>query len=106
VLGEVVTGKAAAEMLRQLRQTPEAIRPRTPFLHHHLLQAYAEAGDFNSLLEHMKAYWGEMLRRGADTFWEVFDPEDEMLSPYNDARLNSACHAWSCAPTYFLRRYF
>jgi arylsulfatase A-like enzyme len=41
---------------------------------------------------------------GADTFWEVYVPGDDFLSPYNSHLMNSYCHAWSCTPTYFLRR--
>jgi alpha-L-rhamnosidase len=26
------------------------------------------------------------------------------VSPYNSHLMNSYCHAWSCTPTYFLRR--
>lgn len=44
-----------------------------------------------------------MLRVGADTFWEAFDPKDARASPYGDVRNNSFCHAWSCTPTYLLR---
>ena len=44
-----------------------------------------------------------MVELGADTFWEVFVPEDERASPYRTPLLNSYCHAWSCAPAYFLR---
>jgi len=44
-----------------------------------------------------------MVRAGADTFWEVYLPDDPTYSPYGDLRLNSACHAWSCTPTAFIR---
>ena len=48
-------------------------------------------------------YWGGMLDRGADTFWEVWDPNDERLSPYGSHLVNSYCHAWSCTPAWFIR---
>jgi alpha-L-rhamnosidase len=53
----------------------------------------------------LRGYWGGMLRRGATTFWEVFDPADERLSPYGSHLMNSYCHAWSCTPAYFVRRH-
>lgn len=46
-----------------------------------------------------------MIHKGADTFWEVYDPQNEYLSPYNFFPINSYCHAWSCTPTYFIRKY-
>jgi len=52
--------------------------------------------------QHQKAYdiirtrWGEMVSRGATTFWEVF--EEVTRSDQG----GSLCHAWSSAPTYHL----
>lgn len=50
-------------------------------------------------------YWGEMVNKGADTFWEVFDPNNDYLSPYGYYPINSYCHAWSCTPVYFINKY-
>ena len=51
-------------------------------------------------------YWGGMIRLGADTFWEVFDPSGTApVVLYGDIYLVSACHAWSCTPCFFLRRW-
>ncbi len=44
-----------------------------------------------------------MVRKGADTFWEVYVSGDARLSPYQSHLMNSYCHAWSCTPTYLLR---
>jgi hypothetical protein len=46
-----------------------------------------------------------MIKKGADTFWEVYDPADEFKSPYGFFPVNSYCHAWSCTPVYFIRKY-
>ena len=27
------------------------------------------------------------------------------FSPYRDRMVNSMCHAWSCTPSYFIRKY-
>lgn len=52
----------------------------------------------------LHSYWGGMLQKGADTFWEVHIPGDEQASPYKSHLMNSYCHAWSCTPAYLLRR--
>ncbi len=105
ILADVVSASEAKEILGRLEQTPEAIRPVTPYLHHHLLSAYEHAGEKDKLDCHLRAYWGEMLRKGMNVFPEVFVPENERLTPYGtDPRINSACHGWSCAPAYFLRK--
>ena len=55
--------------------------------------------------ELMRAYWGGMLKAGADTFWEAYSPDNPRVAPYNDFHVNSFCHAWSCTPSYLLRTY-
>lgn len=47
-----------------------------------------------------------MVGAGADTFWELYNPDNPEESPYGGTIVNSYCHAWSCAPAYFLRKYF
>ena len=59
-----------------------------------------------SAMDYMKYYWGGMIRHGADTFWELYNPENPAESPYGSNIVNSYCHAWSCTPTYLLREYF
>ena len=51
----------------------------------------------------MESCWGGMLDQGADTFWELYNPENPTESPYGSDMVNSYCHAWSCTPTYILR---
>ena len=46
-----------------------------------------------------------MVKKGADTFWEVYDPNNDKLSPYGFYPMNSYCHAWSCTPVYFINKY-
>ena len=50
-------------------------------------------------------YWGGMIAKGADTFWEAYDPTNDFISPYDFYPINSYCHAWSCTPVYFIRKY-
>ena len=54
----------------------------------------------------MRQYWGGMIKNGADTLWELYNPENPDESPYGGTIVNSYCHAWSCGPAYFLRKYF
>ena len=46
-----------------------------------------------------------MVRMGADTFFEAYSKGDPAFSPYGDSKVNSMCHAWSCTPTYFIRKF-
>lgn len=55
--------------------------------------------------EKLITFWGGMADKGADTFWEAYDPTNDFISPYNFYPINSYCHAWSCTPVYFIRKY-
>jgi hypothetical protein len=69
-----------------------------------VVEALLEAGLREEASALLHAYWGGMIRKGADTFWEVYLPDDDFASPYKSHLVNSYCHAWSCTPTYFLRK--
>ncbi|KAK7222569.1 hypothetical protein V2G26_010572 [Clonostachys chloroleuca] len=93
---------ARTALLNTLKH-PDAVKPLTPYLWHHVCDALATVGCIDECLETMTGYWGKMVDAGADTFWEAFNPDDCRDSPYGDVRNNSFCHAWSCTPTYLLR---
>ena len=102
----VLAGVADAEVLTRVEQHPRAVRMKTPYMFHHFIQALIDCGEKQKAYEKMTAYWGGMLNKGADTFWELYDPEDTNASPYGGKIIHSYCHAWSCTPAYFLRKYF
>ncbi|KAJ9138190.1 Alpha-L-rhamnosidase [Pleurostoma richardsiae] len=103
VLAEAFPADLARQALLNTLSHPEAVKPLTPYLWHHVCDALATVGCFEKCVELITEYWGGMVRAGADTFWECYNPDDPRASPYGDVRNNSFCHAWSCTPTYFLR---
>ena len=103
VLGGIAQGERAKRCMQNAMEDKSAIRPVSPYAHHYLVEALHGAGLHREADEHMNAYWGRMVELGADTFWEVFVPEDHRSSPYGTPLLNSYCHAWSCTPVCFLR---
>jgi hypothetical protein len=105
VLSKTVFGTEAAKVMASLGKTKQVLKPVSPYLYHYLVEAYCTTGMYNNARFLLSDYWGGMIRKGADTFWEVYDPTNDFLSPYNSAIINSYCHAWSCTPVYFLRKY-
>jgi len=93
-------GRAALEAIAGAR---EAVPPVTPYLYHYVADAMLTCGMKAEALELIETYWGGMVKAGADTFWEVYNPSNPSLSPYNSLLVNSYCHAWSCTPAWFLR---
>jgi len=104
ILAGVLSLGEGRRALDELIRRPDAVRPVSPYLQHFLLEAYEICRQPEKVQALIRSYWGGMVKYGADTFWEVFDPENPFVSPYGEVRSNSACHAWSCTPSYFLRR--
>ncbi|MBB6252963.1 glycoside hydrolase [Nitrospirillum iridis] len=102
-IGGVLPAKDCATALKTALARADAVKPVTPYLYHYMAEALLDSGlekDAKALVE---GYWGGMVKAGADTFWEVYDPAQPLSSPYGDIHINSYCHAWSCTPTYFYR---
>lgn len=62
--------------------------------------ALFEARHPQAALALVRRYWGSMLERGATTFWESFDPDEDRateLDLYGRRYGVSRCHAWSGA---------
>lgn len=106
ILGGVVSGEEGKEILTAVLNSKESVKPFTPYMHHYVVEAMVKLGMMEEAKAYIKNYWGGMIALGADTFYEAYVPEDPDFSPYGDRMINSMCHAWSCTPTYFIRKYF
>jgi len=106
VLAGVLDQEANASLLRRLAEVDPPVNMHTPYMYHHYIDALLLAGMKEEAMEAMRAYWGDMVKKGADTFFEAFNPANDHESPYGDSVVNSYCHAWSCTPTYLLRMRF
>lgn len=105
VIGGVLNAKEGRRALETILAREDAVRPNSPYAMHYLLEAMLRCGMGEEARQTMIDYWGGMVRKGADTFWEVYNPQDDFHSPYSFYPLNSYCHAWSCTPTYFIFKY-
>lgn len=106
VLAGVLDREANIRLLERSIAEDPPVPMVTPYMFHYFIDALMENGLTNLALTYMKAYWGGMIRSGADTFWELYDPVDPYASPYGSRLVNSFCHAWSGTPAYFIRKYF
>lgn len=106
ILGGAVDETEGKWLLRRIEKEEGAVGMVTPYLYHHYVQALLTCGEREKALQVIREYWGGMVKLGADTFWELYNPENPDESPYGGTIVNSYCHAWSCAPAYFLRKYF
>ena len=106
ILAGVVTPDEGGKILdKVISENPEKGMV-SPYMNHHFAEALLICGKKDEALRFMKYYWGGMIMHGADTFWELYNPENPSESPYGSSIVNSYCHAWSCTPAYLLRKYF
>ncbi|MDY3919463.1 MAG: cellobiose phosphorylase [Candidatus Limivivens sp.] len=103
VMADIVSGEDGAALLKRVSELNPPYGMVTPYMYHHYVEALIKCGEKEKALESMEGYWGGMLDQGADTFWELYNPENPTESPYGSDMVNSYCHAWSCTPTYILR---
>ncbi|OOQ60261.1 alpha-L-rhamnosidase-related protein [Mucilaginibacter pedocola] len=104
-LSGALSKKESQQALLNVAKQKDALYPGGPYLYHYYVQALISAGLNAEAKATVTNYWGGMVKKGADTFWEVYDPKNEYLSPYGFFPVNSYCHAWSCTPVYFIRKY-
>lgn len=105
ILSGTLTPKEGARAMTAVLSDPTACCPGSPYAYHYVIEALIACGMRDEAREQLLEYWGGMVGRGADTFWEVYDPMDDCKSPYGFYPVNSYCHAWSCTPVYFINTY-
>lgn len=105
VIAEIFDQEESRLLMERLLKEKPSIGLSTPYMHHHLVEALLLVGHRDKALAIIRQYWGGMIKYGADTFWEIFNPDDKEYSPYGSYLINSYCHAWSCTPTYLIRKY-
>lgn len=103
--------QAGALSLEQMRTVFEKLhgeaavrRPMAGFMEYWMLAAWFEAGLAREALAEMRSYWGQMLRNGATTTWELVDRR----VPGMDRIVvggRSHCHGWSAGPAHLLPAY-
>lgn len=105
VLSGVLNQKESVKALTTVMAMPDAVYPGCPYAYHYVVEALLKCGMQQEARKLVLDYWGSMVQQGADTFWEVYDPNNDAQSPYGFFPINSYCHAWSCTPVYFINKY-
>ncbi|MBQ5898495.1 MAG: glycoside hydrolase [Alistipes sp.] len=105
ILSETLSAKESVRALEYVLNDSTTCYPGSPYAYHYLIEAMLQCGMNDRARELLISYWGGMIEKGADTFWEVYDPNEDKKSPYGFFPVNSYCHAWSCTPVYFINKY-
>lgn len=81
----------------------------TPYMRFYELEALCALGEQSYVLKEIKDYWGGMLKLGATSFWEEYNPAKsgtEHYAMYGRKFGKSLCHAWGASPIYLLGKYY
>ena len=105
VLSGVLPEQENIALVNKIEKIPTEYTLRTPFAVHYYIEALYNCGLKEKAIYKIKDYWGKMLDCGYDCCPECFNEQNAFESPYNAPELNSACHAWSCTPAYWIHRY-
>jgi hypothetical protein len=106
-------GYLSPEQQQQVKQSvllnPEVPKITTPYMRFYELEALCAMGEQPYVLKEMKSYWGGMLKLGATSFWEEYDPTKQgaqHYAMYGRPFGKSLCHAWGASPIYLLGKYY
>jgi len=100
--------KTKTEAVKQnVLLNPHALKITTPYMRFYELEALCALGEQKHVLKEMRDYWGGMIKLGATTFWEKYNPErTNQTAMYGRPFGNSFCHAWGASPIYLLGKYY
>lgn len=108
ILYDFVDDARKNDLMTHVLNNDSVTQITTPYFKFFELCARCEMNDLVSAQQLIDSYWGGMLRAGATSIWEQYDPAAkgiEHYAMYGDAYGCSLCHAWGGGPIYLLGRY-
>lgn len=110
---DLMTHDEADFFLENYYKNNKLSRIRGPFFQHIVLEVLLGKARKREAIKLIRSYWGEMLSRGATTWWETFDESTDhctIPSTYQgntptylwEAPPVSLCHGWGSSPAYLL----
>ena len=109
VLYGISTEKQTESILKNVLKNENITKITTPYFEGYELDALLKLGEFGAVEEMLDSYWGGMIRLGATTVWEEYDPTmkgAEHYAMYGGKYEKSLCHAWGAGPIYLFGRYY
>lgn len=109
VLFNLVDNDKKQKILNNVLLNDNITQITTPYFKFFEQDALCELGQYDKVFDIIKNYWGSMIKQGATTVWEEYDPNvkgAEQYAMYGDIYGKSLCHAWGASPIYLLGKYF
>lgn len=108
ILFDYVDNEKKQKIKENVILNKDILKITTPYMKFYELAALCEIGEKQKAIEFVKDYWGGMLKLGATSIWETFDPEqkgNEHYAMYGRPFGKSLCHAWGANPVYLFGKY-
>jgi hypothetical protein len=109
ILFGIVDEKQTESIVANVIKNDKITKITTPYFEGYELDVLAKLGDFEFIENMLDSYWGGMIRLGATTIWEGYDPSQEGARHYQmywQRYDKSLCHAWGATPIYLFGRYY
>lgn len=108
LLYDLVQGDRKQLVIENALKNPALPAITTPYFKLYELLALCEAGEIEAAQDYIASYWGGMLKEGATSVWEAYDPAQTgaaHYAMYGSPFGKSLCHAWGSGPILLLCRY-
>ena len=96
VLFDIAPQEKQRTIINKILEAKDVIKITTPYFMFYFLSALLHIGKHTLVKDIIREKWGEMIGKGATTFWEDFAGIDAFHKG------GSLCHAWSACPTALL----
>lgn len=109
VLYNYFNEKQKQEVKYSVLENNNVMKITTPYMRFYELEALCAMGEQGDVTKQIKDYWGGMIREGATSFWEKYNPAEkgkQHLAMYGRPYGKSLCHAWGASPVYLLGKYY
>ncbi|MCK9410978.1 MAG: hypothetical protein M0Q53_01675 [Prolixibacteraceae bacterium] len=108
ILFDYVDAEKKQKIKKHVILNDSVLNITTPYMKFYELASLCEIGEKGKAIEFVKDYWGGMLKLGATSVWETYDPKqtgDAHYAMYGRPFGKSLCHAWGANPVYLFGKY-
>lgn len=109
IMFDIADEGKVASIVENVIKNDNITKITTPYFEGYELDVLARLGDFKFIEDMLDSYWGGMIRLGATTIWEGYDPTQSGARHYQmywQRYDKSLCHAWGSTPIYLFGRYY
>ncbi len=109
IMFDIASLKQTESIIKNVIKNESITKITTPYFEGYELDVLAKLGEFEEIEKMLDSYWGGMVKLGATSIWEQFDPSQsgvQHYAMYSGRYAKSLCHAWGAGPIYLFGKYY